>query len=315
MAAVEVEASAPAVALPAEPQCVLGADAIDACQCSVCLDIMKLAVITDCGHSFCKQCLQDARAANRGKCPLCRETVQRVMDNITLRQIIDRRQQPCPACHALVQQDKLAAHLDGCAERALHCSCGWHGTLGTRAQHPAECAALLLCRCGWAGAQADQRAHLGRCAIMVACPTCDTALSREELGDHACPQRATCECGWQGRLTDADAHYAQCAALRRSLQAGADEQPSLLRVPSWIQRMLDNHTDRDTVMLPHDATARTCPVCHTTMASMADYVGHVQLGAACASAFLLKRVDLTEDALARIISMGVTVGVTGLSCP
>ena len=42
--------------------------------CTICLDIFYQPVTTECGHTFCKQCLQDALTI-RHLCTICRAPI------------------------------------------------------------------------------------------------------------------------------------------------------------------------------------------------------------------------------------------------
>ncbi|XP_049768123.1 E3 ubiquitin-protein ligase RNF170-like [Schistocerca cancellata] len=57
----------------------LGLMLVGKMRCSICLDALRLAVATDCGHTFCGRCLVQAlRRRPRGRCPLCRRAVAAV---------------------------------------------------------------------------------------------------------------------------------------------------------------------------------------------------------------------------------------------
>ena len=46
---------------------------IDKEKCPICLDVIEKPTITQCGHVFCKECIESAMRANtRKQCPLCR---------------------------------------------------------------------------------------------------------------------------------------------------------------------------------------------------------------------------------------------------
>ena len=58
--------------------------------CCICLDLMYQPVTTNCGHSFCKECLKRAPF-----CPTCRAAISAeakamMQVNITLQKIIEK---------------------------------------------------------------------------------------------------------------------------------------------------------------------------------------------------------------------------------
>ena len=71
----------------AAPDSNLGAsdhEAVQSC-CVICLDVPEDAVITNCAHVFCRECISGclANAMGAAPCPVCRETVHRA-DLLTL---------------------------------------------------------------------------------------------------------------------------------------------------------------------------------------------------------------------------------------
>jgi len=55
--------------------------------CTICLTIMKEAVSTDCGHSYCNSCITDSRKVNKN-CPICRHVIEKITPNFVLRKLI-----------------------------------------------------------------------------------------------------------------------------------------------------------------------------------------------------------------------------------
>ena len=67
----------------------------DEFNCVICLDLMYQPVTTPCGHTYCKQCLQDALEV-KPECITCREPIQTnfmvsLPVNITLQKVIEKR--------------------------------------------------------------------------------------------------------------------------------------------------------------------------------------------------------------------------------
>merc|ERR1719386_23197 len=91
-------------------------------QCPVCLQVMVDPVSNDCGHSFCKACLEQCSS-----CPTCRSSVdgQRLRRNIVAVQVIDNLEVEC------------------CGK--ANAPCFWRGTFAEwNSTHCAECVAARL---------------------------------------------------------------------------------------------------------------------------------------------------------------------------
>uniref|UniRef100_A0A665VH89 RING-type domain-containing protein n=1 Tax=Echeneis naucrates TaxID=173247 RepID=A0A665VH89_ECHNA len=41
--------------------------------CCICWNTFEDPVTTDCGHSFCKKCLESSSKCGRGSCPICKK--------------------------------------------------------------------------------------------------------------------------------------------------------------------------------------------------------------------------------------------------
>lgn len=165
---------------------------LNAFECPICHCIMQDAVATNCGHCFCKPCLQRwLGTASRTPCPTCRESVYQIIDLYALRKVIDSRDQACPACSAMHPASTLARHVDTCLQRTVRCSCGWAGTLQDRAAHPTDCGLLISCmdECPWLGTREDYQAHVERCGVCMQCPTCEAVLKRGDAQSHDCPNK------------------------------------------------------------------------------------------------------------------------------
>uniref|UniRef100_A0A3B4UTL7 RING-type domain-containing protein n=1 Tax=Seriola dumerili TaxID=41447 RepID=A0A3B4UTL7_SERDU len=59
--------------------------------CSICMEMFEDPVTTDCGHSFCKKCL-DLCHEYAHLCPMCKKPLSRIPDvNIVLRDIVQQQ--------------------------------------------------------------------------------------------------------------------------------------------------------------------------------------------------------------------------------
>jgi hypothetical protein len=59
---------------------------MDNLKCPICLDQFQLPVSIGCGHSFCKDCLQDSIVL----CPVCRAEITQISPNFTLRSLLNQ---------------------------------------------------------------------------------------------------------------------------------------------------------------------------------------------------------------------------------
>ena len=46
----------------------------DHLQCIICNDIFEIPFVTNCGHTFCKKCIEEWRKESE-KCPICRSDI------------------------------------------------------------------------------------------------------------------------------------------------------------------------------------------------------------------------------------------------
>jgi hypothetical protein len=50
-------------------------------ECPICYDNVKVECITECGHTFCKACMDRWFRKGHMDCPLCRSRIQAVVQN------------------------------------------------------------------------------------------------------------------------------------------------------------------------------------------------------------------------------------------
>ena len=65
-------------------------------QCPICLEMFNRATTLGCGHTFCAECLQTARAENNTKCPMCRTKITSVTHCVALDNIVQSLVPPTP---------------------------------------------------------------------------------------------------------------------------------------------------------------------------------------------------------------------------
>jgi len=107
----------------------------DNVSCAICqADVMcDPQLMTKCGHSFCKTCLEkkDQYGTSNGICPSCRKgsdvDPNRWVPNISLAKVIDSIKFMCPCCCEAIKSEttysrtELRNHLDKCPYRRHKC--------------------------------------------------------------------------------------------------------------------------------------------------------------------------------------------------
>ena len=118
--------------------------------CGVCGGVLEEAVLTPCGHSFCRLCLHTwlARPASL-TCPECRAHVppDSVKPVHSLRNLIRGLEVECEHCHRgckeVMKLDLAQAHLGTCAFAPVECAgCGEEVNRLDLAQHQMTCAGI-----------------------------------------------------------------------------------------------------------------------------------------------------------------------------
>lgn len=133
--------------------------------CTICLNIFDNPLITDCGHTYCQQCLQSNLESGRKECPECRKQVanrstsqylvntncvsiasdghhyvfvRNLIVNSMVRHLSIKCDYESNGCQSVVEVDSLSAHLHHCEHRICK-SCGF--VAGKASEH--NCAELL----------------------------------------------------------------------------------------------------------------------------------------------------------------------------
>ena len=60
-------------------------------QCTICNEVFICPSVINCGHSFCKECIQKWQQEKnpQATCPICRSTISITLPNHTLAAFID----------------------------------------------------------------------------------------------------------------------------------------------------------------------------------------------------------------------------------
>ena len=165
--------------------------------CSICFDVLKSPIQTNCGHSFCSECIDSVRKHGSQNCPECRTVLeQKLTDDLRLKRTIAKLKvkcskeclfeiefgvdgknlkqhlESCPfamtdcqyyGCQEVIQRSKLEEH---------HATCIWR---------PVECP-----HCHHFTQQHHAKAHLDYCPLLsVSCPAkCGSLVARSETESH-----------------------------------------------------------------------------------------------------------------------------------
>ena len=118
--------------------------------CAICSGLLEQPVLTECGHTFCADCMWElitrcTGTRNTAPCPECRAPVSKRTirkASYRLRQVLDEVVLSCP-----------------------HKGCRWFRKAGEMDQHARRCRHALI-QCRWAGCQATfpRRDTLGHLA-------------------------------------------------------------------------------------------------------------------------------------------------------
>ena len=217
--------------------------------CPVCMDIFIDPVDhSTCGVTLCLVCCDELKRTGQA-CPSCREPLNNVNPNRTIRKIIDKLKVVCNECKTkmkrgdfqrhyhhvcliscpqqcdiktLTRQDRDAHIREQCPETLLLCPHGCQQTVPRKSarEHDEICENVIIScvRCNALFARRDAAAHDPLCPeMMVACPHCSTQHTRRQLSAHiqscdASPSQCSASqfCDWKGTRGDLLAHAQDC---------------------------------------------------------------------------------------------------------
>jgi len=150
--------------------------------CPVCLDVIKLAVQTTCGHLFCEKCIE-----NTQECPVCRAKFTHFPDLI-IRRKINGSIVKCPnECGWNNVLSDLEKHLTLCPKDKIpcpHCSISIERDL--LEEHKLERCIWCPNNCGERFLEQSLRVHSEVCCKeVVMCPfRCGEGILRKDLNGH-----------------------------------------------------------------------------------------------------------------------------------
>ncbi|XP_028402954.1 E3 ubiquitin-protein ligase NRDP1-like [Dendronephthya gigantea] len=115
--------------------------------CGICANVLKDAVITPCGHSFCQQCLETwLDRSETDTCPTCRTTtlVFDLIPVLAVRGIVGNLHTSCEnaenGCKMVMKLDSIAGHVRHCEYASVKCyGCGEQVKKFEVPEHHANC--------------------------------------------------------------------------------------------------------------------------------------------------------------------------------
>jgi hypothetical protein len=187
----------------------------DSLQCPVCMSLLKEAVVTICGHTFCKPCVQSC-FRNGGRCPICRNDIDEydITINVTVRKVIEGLPMVCrrPGCTIPFTFTEKDDHFNNkCPMGIVKCpntqyGCTFETTRGntdTVLKNHIENDCRKACpHCALSVKINQFEAHLDLCPKMiVSCPYCDKCsfkAKRELVRKHECAYDVGTFCSFKG---------------------------------------------------------------------------------------------------------------------
>nr|XP_057908273.1 E3 ubiquitin-protein ligase RNF114 isoform X2 [Doryrhamphus excisus] len=82
--------------------------------CPVCLEIFDSPVTTQCGHTFCQNCLQECLRPQKPVCAVCRASLGHCTKAVELEALIQSSVAACKGCGTQVGLSQMRGHTAAC---------------------------------------------------------------------------------------------------------------------------------------------------------------------------------------------------------
>ncbi len=188
-------------------------------KCPVCLQlIMGRAIITECGHKFCPDCIRDlkkyAPLASEFECPLCRTPTKKLISASLIYRNIKQFNCPAQSCFSIdMNLDEFENHIWFlCNSRKIQCKCGQIILASAWSAHEKSVHyPPLLCPCG-------EYLYINRnhsCQYTkIKCKKCNKLVTQNDLNRHlqtTCNLAKECKCcGLPGTIEAVTLHQEEC---------------------------------------------------------------------------------------------------------
>ncbi|CAH3194084.1 unnamed protein product [Porites evermanni] len=171
-------------------------------QCQICHQLMIFpAIIPECGHTYCKDCL--VRVQNQGAakhCPSCRTPISsELKTNFTVKKLVENLEAKCDLCQLEGKIEQLANHK--CPEEEIKCENG---------------------QCSTKVKRKDQERHEEECIFKVVfCERCHRSTTVANLEIHreeTCPEGETncpLKCTKRPKRRELQLHLSECRQRQR----------------------------------------------------------------------------------------------------
>ncbi|KAJ8257861.1 hypothetical protein GJAV_G00190530 [Gymnothorax javanicus] len=84
--------------------------------CPVCLEIFDRPMTTQCGHTFCQNCLEECLRPQKPVCAVCRATLGNWAQAFELETLIHNTVGSCKGCRAEIRFSQMRSHTAACSK-------------------------------------------------------------------------------------------------------------------------------------------------------------------------------------------------------
>eukprot|EP01129_Flabellula_baltica_P015029 TRINITY_DN7403_c0_g1_i1.p1 TRINITY_DN7403_c0_g1~~TRINITY_DN7403_c0_g1_i1.p1 ORF type:complete len:521 (+),score=40.98 TRINITY_DN7403_c0_g1_i1:8-1570(+) len=208
----------------------------DALTCSICFSVYEDPVLIDCGHSFCRGCIEQW-TDQHSTCPLCRDNCTTLFPSFALKELVSKLVVKCPVknCTWTGPTIKASEHIKEC--KLVQCAergCTWRGKENNFLKHKCK-GSSVTCRCGAKHSTIHARVCTsstlwkdifspGTCTD----PSCTwKGFSYQEYQHQLECRNARCpvsSCRWTGKRKNLDSHILRCSHLLACANTGCKER-------------------------------------------------------------------------------------------